>query len=80
MKTFKDDLLLKKHLEMLLPAIGKIYKNNIRAFMDEANACLGDTPYFFMLYADGLVVELKDEKKLKAFAEATFNKDTFRQT
>jgi hypothetical protein len=53
--------ILKKHLELILPAFGVLQKSQAIKFMDAVNDCLSETPFMYLLTGDGVQVVLTEQ-------------------
>jgi hypothetical protein len=60
------------HLEILLPAFGKLKIEQGKIFIDAANECLKATPFMYLLTGNGVIVTSR--KQAIAFARATFDR------
>ncbi|MCK4794545.1 MAG: hypothetical protein KAV87_63030 [Desulfobacteraceae bacterium] len=67
---------LHKTLELIIPAFGKLKLSEARALIDRINDCLAETPFMYVICAEGVQVFLRAQ--IYQLNKAMFDTDTFR--
>ena len=68
--------LLHEHLELIIPAFGKLKFLEARALLDRINDCLAETPFMYFIFGSGVGVALRAQ--MCQLGKAMFNTNTFR--
>lgn len=74
-KEEKDNLLY-EHLELIIPAFGKLKLSEARLLFGRINDCLAETPFMYVICGDGVQVFLRAQ--ICQLNKAMLDTDTFR--
>lgn len=72
----EKDNLLYEHLELIVPAFGKLKLIEARALLVRINDCLRETPFMYVICAEGVKVFLRAQ--IYQLNKQMFDTDTFR--
>ena len=76
MTNEEKDNLLHEHLELIIPAFGKLKLSDARALIDRINDNLSETPFMYVICGTGVQVFLRAQ--IYQLNKAMFDTDTFR--